>query len=74
MENHKNENEVVVRLKELTKDWTMGARIAALNEELHNTKDLETKVELLTFKSMLLEYFSLGKINCNHCSCDNYFN
>ncbi|MGM8212642.1 hypothetical protein ACLIBH_07590 [Virgibacillus sp. W0430] len=66
------ENEIVAKLKELTSGWTMVARLTAINEEIHNA-DFETKMELLIFKSEVLEALQLRGTTCVRCSHDKYF-
>ncbi len=64
--------EKIANFKSVTMDWTLGSKIHAINEELHNVDDLETKMEFLILKSKLLEVASLGKVSCTRCSYDEY--
>jgi hypothetical protein len=51
----------VKQLKELTKHWSNGATMMAINEELHLAESVEKKVELLQFKSDILERSAYGR-------------
>lgn len=62
-----NENKTVSELKEFSKRWSMHTLLTVINEELHNAKDLETKVEILTFKSSVLEKRASGYNTCIYC-------
>ncbi|PAE84981.1 hypothetical protein CHH77_02360 [Shouchella clausii] len=53
----------VEQLKKLTNGWSNGATMMAINEELHLAATVEEKVELLQFKSEILEFAACGKIN-----------
>ena len=64
--------EKIANFKKVTSDWTLVAKIAAVNEELHNVTDLETKMEFLVLKSKLLEVAALGSVSCAQCSFDEY--
>lgn len=64
--------EKIANFKSVTMDWTLGSKIHAINEELHNVDDLETKMEFLILKSKLLEVASLGKVSCTECAYDEY--
>lgn len=68
----KQHSEKVANFKKVTMDWTLGSKINAINEELHNADDSETKMEFLVLKSKLLEVAALGKVNCSQCSFDEY--
>ncbi len=52
--------EDVKRLKEVSKEWSNGAIMTAINEELHNTESIEKRVELLEFKTEILESAVFG--------------
>ena len=55
-------SEKTERLRELTKNWSNGATMMAINEELHLAETTEQKVELLQFKSEVLEFTAYKRI------------
>lgn len=55
-------------LREVTKDWSCGATMMAINEELYKADSLEKRVELLTFKCEILEGTTYGTIRNVHRS------
>ncbi|KMK77627.1 hypothetical protein [Alkalihalobacillus pseudalcaliphilus] len=56
-----SEKSKVDQLREMTKEWSNGAVMVAINEELHLAKTTEEKVELLQYKSDVLEFSSYGR-------------
>lgn len=61
-----NAKEEVKRLREVTKNWSNGAAMTAINEELHHAESLEKRVELLQFKSDVLEHSTFGRTYAIH--------
>lgn len=56
----------IEKLRETVKDWSCGAIMMAINEELYKADSLEKKVELLAFKCEILEGSTYGKIRSVH--------
>lgn len=52
----------VDKLREITKNWSNGATMMAINEELQGAISTEERLELLTFKSDVLESAIFGKV------------
>lgn len=65
--NQPTESKTISELKEFAKRWPMHTLLTVINEELHQAKDIETKVEILTFKSSVLEKVALGRNTCIYC-------
>lgn len=53
----------VEQLKEFTKNWSNGATLYAISEELRSAPTLEERFELMAFKNEILEIATFGKLH-----------
>ena len=58
----KNAQEKVDRLQEVTRTWSMVSIMLAIDEEIQGATTAEEHLELLTFKSEILEYAVFGRV------------
>jgi hypothetical protein len=54
--------EKVKKLREISKSWSNATTLMAINEELHNAKTIEERVELLEFKNEIMEGALFGRV------------
>lgn len=64
-------SDTISELKEFARRWPVRTLLTVINEELHKAQDIETKVEILIFKSAVLEKKAFGKCTDAYCNPKN---